>query len=388
MRRDFRFSILDFRFGVALATVVAGTTLIRAAEPTGEVLVVVGAPGEKEYAAGFATAAEAWRKACAKGGEQCTVIGEEESDLDDADASPAVETSPPASQDTGDKKPGAEAPDDRERLQSWLAAADHETQRPLWFAYLGHGTFDGKEARLNLRGPDVSIAELSAWLAPLHRPMIIVLGNSASGPFLPALSGPDHVVIAATESGNEVNYARFGERFADAVGDSAADLDQDGQTSVLEAYLSAARRVQNFYDEELRLATEHPLLDDNGDRHGTPPDWFSGTRATKKAEGGATPDGRLAHRFSLVESPAERALTPEQRSARNQLEDKLEQLRDRKDAMPERDYLRELEILMRRIGAIYAATPPTAEPPPPAAAPSPADTEKAGPNDAASAPDS
>ena len=99
--------------------------------------------------------------------------------------------------------------------------------------------------------------------------------------------------------------------------------------------------MQDFYIEELRMATEHPLLDDNGDKRGTPPDWYRGTRATKRAEGGATTDGVHAHRIALVPSAAERALTPEQRVARNQLEDELERLRARKADMPERDYLRE-----------------------------------------------
>jgi hypothetical protein len=163
------------------------------------------------------------------------------------------------------------------------------------------------------------------------------------------------VIVTATTTGDEVNYARFGVRFAEAVGDPAADLDQDGQTSVLEAFLSANRRVQDFYVEELRLATEHALIDDNGDHRGTPPEWYRGIRATKKAEGGATADGRVAHRIALIESPAERALSPAQRTERNRLEDQLEQLRQRKDTMSPSDYQRELEILLRSIGAIYAA---------------------------------
>ena len=31
---------------------------------------------------------------------------------------------------------------------------------------IGHGTFDGKDAKFNLRGPDVSDEELAQWLAP------------------------------------------------------------------------------------------------------------------------------------------------------------------------------------------------------------------------------
>lgn len=305
-----------------------------AAESTQDVLVIVGAAGAPEYAAGFTAAAEAWRKASAAGGARCTIIG----------AAGVEEEAAPEG-----------TPSDKDRVQQWLGALAADEAAPVWIAYIGHGTFDGREARLNLRGPDLSATEMQAWLAPLHRPLVFVHGGSASGPFLPALSGPGRIIVTATEGGNEVNYARLGERLAEAVADPDADLDQDGQTTVLEAFLSAAQRVQVFYTEAQRMATEHALIDDNGDKRGTPPDWFRGTHATKKAEGGATIDGLAAHRVALVLSEAERRLTPTQRAERDRLEDELERLRGRKATTPARDYLRELEILLRKLSAIYQA---------------------------------
>ncbi len=44
-----------------------------------------------------------------------------------------------------------------------------------------------------------------------------------------------------------------------------ADLDKDGQVSLLEAFLIASRRTLEFYKVEGRIATEHALIDDNGD---------------------------------------------------------------------------------------------------------------------------
>ena len=44
--------------------------------------------------------------------------------------------------------------------------------------------------------------------------------------------------MTATRSGNEQSFARFGGSLADAIADPASDLDQDGQTSLLEAFLS------------------------------------------------------------------------------------------------------------------------------------------------------
>ena len=36
-----------------------------------------------------------------------------------------------------------------------------DTQEPLWIVLIGHGTSDWREAKFNLRGPDVSDAELA-----------------------------------------------------------------------------------------------------------------------------------------------------------------------------------------------------------------------------------
>ena len=135
---------------------------------------------------------------------------------------------------------------------------------------IGHGTFDGKEAKFNLRGPDLSAADLAEWLKPFRRPVAVINCASASSPFINKLSATNRVIIAATRSGYEQNYARFGEYISSAVADPQADLDKDGQTSLLEAFLMASRRVAEFYNTEGRLATEHALLDDNGDGLGTP----------------------------------------------------------------------------------------------------------------------
>lgn len=59
--------------------------------------------------------------------------------------------------------------------------------------------------------------------------------------------------------------------------------------------------------------------------------------------------------MALVGSEAERALTPAQREQRAALERDLEALRARKSELKEADYYRQLEIIVRRLGAIYRA---------------------------------
>ena len=102
---------------------------------------------------------------------------------------------------------------------------------------------------------------------------------------------------------------------AGAINDPVADLDKDGQVSLLEAFLTAASRVREFYRAEARLATEHPLIDDTGDKLGSPADWFRGVRATTRAKDGAAADGLRAHQWHLVPSDRERALPADLRNA-------------------------------------------------------------------------
>ena len=323
LRRNFRLVLAAFLF----------TACAHAAAPTYEIALLIGAPGEPDYAEGFAKAARAWQNAAERAGATVTTIG----------LSPASE----------------DIPDDRTQLQTWLTARTQTSDTPLpttplWIVYIGHGTHDGRETRLNLRGLDVTAKELATWTAPLTRPLVFIHGGSAAAPFINALSGPDRIIITATRSAHELNYARFGERFANAVANPSADIDQDGQTSLLEAFITAAQQVQAFYAETGRLATEHALIDDNGDQQGTPAEWFRGTRIERRPQSSdAKPDGNAARLFALIPTEAERNLTPAQRAERDRLESELDALRAQKSSLPEDDYNRELESLFRRLGSIY-----------------------------------
>ena len=145
-------------------------------------------------------------------------------------------------------------------------------------------------------------------------------------------------------------------RLAEAISDSHADLDKDGQVSLLEAFLVASRKVAEFYKNENRLATEHALLDDNGDGLGTQADWFRGLRAVKQAKENAAMDGLLSRQFQLIPSEAEKSLTPEQRARRDALERAVLLLRERKNQLPEEQYYGELEKLLLELARFYRST--------------------------------
>lgn len=317
------------RGGRRLIPVLALTASAWAADDQPTVIVVVGASGEEEFAPAFTQQLETWAKVSEQAGARHIAIG-------------------------GEVLAGAET--DRQRLEQVLTAEPKEGLGELWIILAGHGTFDGKEAKFNLRGPDFTATEMAKWLQPFTRPISIVDTASASAPFLAKLAGTKRVVVSATRSGFEQNYARFGKFFAEAIADPKSDLDKDGQISLLEAFLSASHRTNEFYKTEGRLATEHALLDDNGDGLGTPAEWFRGVRAIKRPRDEAALDGARAHQFHLVRSPAERQLSPELRARRDQLELRVAELRDGKAKMTEEAYMEALEKLMLQLAALYEGT--------------------------------
>jgi hypothetical protein len=312
----FLFSALFITCGLALADAPASDQ--------SSVIVVVGAAGTKEYETTFNESAKKWHDLAEKAGASITTIANEVADDQRAALESAV------------------------REQSALASSE-----PLWVVLLGHGTFDGRQAKFNLRGPDVSAEDLAAWLKDCQRPLVVVNCSSSSGPFVNVLTGPKRIIVTATKSGLEVNYCRFAERFIEALADSSSDLDKDQQVSVLEAYISAAGRVAEFYRGEGRLATEHSLLDDSGDGLGTPGDWFRGVRAIRSARDGAALDGLLARQTHLLRTEQELQLSSERRAERDQLEQEIEQLRGKKSHLAEEEYYQKLEGLMVELAKIY-----------------------------------
>ena len=308
---------------------IANASTLEVATNTNEratIIVAVGAAGEEDFGKEFGKWAELWAKSSDKAGAKQTVFG----------LGPTNETS------------------DLDALKKALADEPKDSSAELWLVLIGHGTFDGKEAKFNLRGPDVSATQIAEWLKPFRRPVAVINCASASSPFINKLSAPGRVIVTATRSGYEQNYARFGQFVAEAIADPAADLDKDEQTSLLEAFVMASRRVVEFYEAEGRLATEHALLDDNGDGLGTPSDFFRGVRAVKKPAEGATVDGLRAHQLHLVRSERELKMPPEIRVRRDELELTVARLRDSKEKLGEDEYYRRLENLMTELAKLYS----------------------------------
>lgn len=207
----------------------------------------------------------------------------------------------------------------------------------VFVVLIGHGTFDGRNAKFNLPGPDMTAADFQPLLKRLEpRRLVLVNSASASGPFIAALSGPGRTIVTATRNGSERFATLFGGFFVDALAGDAADEDKNKRVTVLEAFNYAKREVASAYEREGIMLTEHALLDDAGDREGT---------AQPTADG---KQGRVASILSLgttaagdpaTGDPKLRALHEERRV----LERRVESLRLLKDSMEPQRYAAELE---------------------------------------------
>src|SRR5215212_4144846 len=213
----------------------------------------------------------------------------------------------------------------------------------LFMFLIGHGSYDGKESKFNLVGPDLSASEYNALLSSLPTRRVVIFNMaSASGEFAKSLSAKGRIVITATKNGQETNATRFAGFFIAALKAADADTDQDGHTSVLETFIYANRLTADFYNRAGRLATEHALLEDNGDGVGH-----------EKAEAGEGLLARATYLDSLsIDEAAASAATVKLIKERTRLEGEIEQLIARKGNMPEAEYEAMLERLFIELARV------------------------------------
>ena len=258
-------------------------------------VVVIGAAGTDDYGVQFQAWADQWADVADQAGFTLDVLAPGTVTPDSATSDSA--TSDSVTPDT------ANAQTDHDRLQRLLRESAVVTEQPLWLVLIGHGTFSVNVPKFNLRGPDVSAAELAGWIADIDRPIVVINASSSSGPFVNELSGPNRVIVTATKSGSEQNFARFGGYFASAIGSMDADLDHDQAVSVREAFLKAVSEVESFYAAEDRIATEHALLDDNGDGQGSPSSLISQPESVS-VEDREKIDGSIAAGMTITSATA------------------------------------------------------------------------------------
>jgi hypothetical protein len=212
----------------------------------------------------------------------------------------------------------------------------------VFVTLIGFGTYQGGDAKFNLPGPDMTPQDFDAQLKKLPTKQIVFVNtSSASGPFVEKLSAPGRTIVTATRNGAETYATVFGGYFIDALTADAADADKNKRITVLEAFNYAKSEVAKAYEREGFLATEHALLDDDGDKEGS------------QAPAAAGKDGKVATLVSLGSTdaadlpsdPKLRALYLERRD----LERRVETLRLLKDQMEPAKYTSELEKLVTAV---------------------------------------
>ncbi len=290
--------------------------LSRAEAPSRDLILAVGAAGEPEFGKAFATAAETWMQEAAAAGLRPHRIPNDAQSL--------------------------------ENLRRQLADLPPDGG-DLWIVLIGHGTYDGRNAKFNLTGDDLSAKELARLLTPFTRRVIVLNLFSAAGAFLPELSGENRVIVCATRSGAERNYSRFGEKLAAALSGPDADLDGDGRVSLAELTIRATAETQKFYVNAQRLVPEHAVIDDNGDR--------SGTETTVLLEpavsGGTIRDGEAAREITLRLHATGPSLDAAQLRERDRIEAELATIRAHKSELDEAAYLDRIEPLLLQMADLY-----------------------------------
>jgi hypothetical protein len=235
----------------------------------------------------------------------------------------------------------ATADEARKAFASIKSAANADSL--VLVALIGHGSFDTQQAKFNLVGPDLGAKDYAQLIGSLPtRRVVFVNCASSSGEFVKPLSGEGRVVITATRSGNEQNATVFAEHFIAALTDEGADADKNGRVSVLEAFGYASKLTADWYKQKNRLATEHAMIDDNGDGVGH--------------EEAAAGDGAFAKTLYLDSKPIEQAGADAELGRlmreRQRLEEAVEKLKARKADMKQEDYDTELEGLLVELAKV------------------------------------
>ncbi len=159
------------------------------------------------------------------------------------------------------------------------------------------------------------------------------------------LAAPGRVVVTATDTAAQQFETIFPEFIVKAFDDPAADSDKNGRVSIWEAFSYASAGVKQWFERNGQLATERPLLDDNGDGAG------------REAQNPG-PDGALARAIYLAPESTD-AASSDLAKRRAELERQLDDLRQRKassrdpvqyDAEIEK-VLVEIARLSRQLGA-------------------------------------
>lgn len=229
-----------------------------------------------------------------------------------------------------------------------IASILSEEGRFYMFVF-GSGSYDGREYKLNLKGPDLTGIEAKKLLEGIKsRRQAVFWGTSSSGEMVPLLSKEGRVVVSATHSGRERHDPRFPGYFLESLGEESVDTDKNRRISWLEAYLAARTKTDQSFKNEGHLATEHPLLEDSGDGKG------QGLPSEENGEGvlaAVTYFRRMEAAGKAAESNSRyRQLV----NRRDQIESAIQQLKGRRQELATAGYEKQMEELLVTLARVSA----------------------------------
>ncbi len=134
---------------------------------------------------------------------------------------------------------------------------------------IGHAARSSQGLKFNLPGRDISETEYANSINGIAAAQkILIFGFPYSARFVQRVSAPGTIVLTSSSQNEGYSLqAGFGDIFVDAFSTATADTNSDGAISLLEAFLWLQGQTKAWYENDGSVQSEHPHLDDNGDRN-------------------------------------------------------------------------------------------------------------------------
>ncbi|MDP7640081.1 MAG: hypothetical protein QGG73_10260 [Candidatus Hydrogenedentes bacterium] len=221
-----------------------------------------------------------------------------------------------------------------------------EPDEDLYVYLIGHGSHFKRDTKLHIPSRDLTAKSLAEQLDTIRaRRIVLVVATSSGAGFINAVSGPNRIIASATKDINEINATEFMGFFIEGLESGSADRNRDERITILEAAHYAAELTGAWFVGEGLLATEHAILDDNGDGLGSrlPLEGLD-EGGTDSIDDGA--DGLLAATTYLKDHTFSPSAPQESVDTYLSTLDRIFELKREKDSMESDAYYAELERLL------------------------------------------
>ncbi|MCH7804766.1 MAG: hypothetical protein IH937_11855 [Acidobacteria bacterium] len=220
--------------------------------------------------------------------------------------------------------------------------------KELWLFLIGHASHDHRNYKFNISGPDLTDQEIKTFFDGLSETRTyLIAATSASGTLASQLGQENRVIVTATKSATERQPPLFMSFFLEAVTSEEADTDKNARVSLLEAFLFSHQKVAAWFEEKGRIQTEHSTLQDNGQvllEKKNILESHPGNQGTLLAS--------MAYLSRATDQPYRTREARELASQGVKLEREIEDLKFRKNQMPEDEYYRALEDLLVKLAIL------------------------------------